>query len=270
MCVALEPPRSRLRLPVSGLDVGLTAPTGAEDVLLAEGRAEDPALALALARRLAQPPQGVDFGALPVPDVDALISEVRRLRLGDRIVAETVCRNPECRTRIDVSFGLGEYLEHHRPKRRPRHLLEAEGEAPGWFAFAGVAGAFRLPTFDDLVAVAKEDDPSEALAHRCWKSPRPDASIRRRVERALEAMAPTLGGPLEGRCMECGTAIEARFDARLFCLQELCDRAQFVYDDVDAIAARHHWSEAEILALPGERRIQYAERARQSRASTGV
>ena len=70
--------------------------------------------------------------------------------------------------------------------------------------------------------------------------------------------------------MECGTAIEARFDARLFCLQELCDRARFVYDDVDAIAARHHWSEAEILALPGERRIQYAERARQSRAATGA
>jgi hypothetical protein len=263
MHAAIEPPRSWIRLPVSGLDVGLTPPTGAEDMLLAEGRAEDPALALVLARRVARPPQGIDFGALPVPDVDALIAEIRRVRLGDRIVAETVCRNPECGARIDLSFRLGDYLEHHRPRRRPRQVREAEAEAPGWFAFAGVAGAFRLPTFDDLVEVAHTDDPSEALARRCWKSPRPDASARRRVERALEAMAPALGGSLEGRCVECGTAIEARFDARVFCLQELCDRARFVYDDVDAIAARHHWSEEEILALPSERRIQYAERARQ-------
>jgi len=267
MRVAAEPQRSWMRLPVSGLVVGLTVPTGAEDVMLAEGRAEDPALALALARRIARPPQGVDFGGLPVPDVDALIAEIRRVRLGDRIVAEAVCRNPECRARNDVSFQLGAYLEHHRPKRRPRQVCEAKDEAPGWFAFVGADGAFRLPTFDDLVAVANDDDPSEALAHRCWKSPHPEAAARRRVERALETMAPVLGGPLEGRCVECGTAIEVRFDARVFCLQELCDRASFVYDDVDAIAARHHWSEAEILALPSERRIQYAERARQARVA---
>ncbi len=270
MGAAAEPRQAQTRLPVSGVDVAWTAPTGAEDVLLAEGRADDPALALAFARRVARLPQGLDFGALPVPDLDALIAEIRRARLGDRIVAETCCRNPECGAKIDISFSLADYLAHHRPKRRPRQILKAEDEPPDWFVITAVAGAFRLPTFDDLLAVANDRDPSEALAHRCWKTPRADSVSRRRVERALECMAPALGGPLEGRCVECDTPIAARFDARVFCLQELCDRAKFVYDDVDAIAARHHWSEAEIFALPSERRIQYAERARQARAAAGA
>ena len=83
----------------------------------------------------------------------------------------------------------------------------------------------------------------------------------------MTALAPPLAGPLRGQCPHCGRFIEAWFEARLYCLQELRDRARFVHDDVDALAERYHWSERDILKLPQMRRAQYAERARQARSS---
>ncbi len=52
------------------------------------------------------------------------------------------------------------------------------------------------------------------------------------------------------------------FAARWFCLTELRKRAAFVYQDVDVLARRYHWSERAILALPSARRAAYAELAR--------
>ncbi len=46
------------------------------------------------------------------------------------------------------------------------------------------------------------------------------------------------------------------FDARWFCLRELRQRATFIYQDVDILARRYHWSETEILALPADRGVR--------------
>ena len=54
------------------------------------------------------------------------------------------------------------------------------------------------------------------------------------------------------------------FDARWFCLRDLRQKAAFIYQDVDLLARRYHWSEAEILALPRARRAAYVDLARQS------
>jgi len=83
----------------------------------------------------------------------------------------------------------------------------------------------------------------------------------------MALLAPPLAGPIEGRCPDCGAAIAARFEARGYCLRELRDRARFVYDDIDTLAERYHWSEEAILMLPYARRVLYAERARQARAA---
>ena len=37
-----------------------------------------------------------------------------------------------------------------------------------------------------------------------------------------------------------------------------------VFDDIDVLAERYHWSERAILSLPLTRRTQYVERARQA------
>jgi hypothetical protein len=61
--------------------------------------------------------------------------------------------------------------------------------------------------------------------------------------------------------------VTVHFDPRRFCLRELRDRARFVYDDVDVLARRYHWSERAILTLPAARRASYAELARQAGAA---
>jgi len=123
---------------------------------------------------------------------------------------------------------------------------------------------FRLPTLADQIAADGELDAVAALAARCIRPASPPVRARLRVEAAMAMLAPPLAGPLQGRCPHCAALIAARFEARMYCLQELRDRARFVYDDIDALAERYHWSERAILTLPYARRTTYVERARQA------
>jgi len=79
----------------------------------------------------------------------------------------------------------------------------------------------------------------------------------------METMAPSLSGDLQGTCPECGVEVVVYFDTRQFCLRELRDRAAFIYQDIDLLARRYHWSETDILTMPHVRRTNYAELARQ-------
>lgn len=263
---------TRFVLPVSGLRVGLRAPTGAEDLLLAEHRPDDPGLALTLAERLGQAEPGCDWAALPVHDVDALIVRLRQALVGDRVTADVACRGGGCGQRVDLSFSLDAYLTHHRPRRargRGWAATSCDG-TPGWYVLENREGAsarLRLPTLGDQIAVEGEADQATALAARCIALTKPLARLRRRAEAAMEALAPALSGPLRGHCPDCGAAIEAWFGARLYCLTDLCARARFVLDDIAILAERYHWSERAILRLPRARREHYAERARLARAA---
>ena len=120
----------------------------------------------------------------------------------------------------------------------------------------GAQPRFRLPTLNDQIAVAGAADAPRALARRCIEPYPLSAKLAAHVETALAAYAPPLAGPLHGRCPDCDATIEARFEARRYCLQELGYRAQFVYDDVDILAGRYHWSERAILAMPYARRTE--------------
>jgi len=48
-------------------------------------------------------------------------------------------------------------------------------------------------------------------------------------------------------------------------LRELREQAAFIYEDVHLIAQHYRWSEAEIMLLPRNRRIRYAEMIRQEK-----
>ena len=114
-------------LPVSGLAVSLRAPTGAEEVLLAERRVEDASLALALAQRLGRADADVDWSGLSITDIDVLIVRLRIAMVGDRVIGEAACVSPACGEKVDLSFRLSDWLDHHRPRARPA----ARGAAGG-------------------------------------------------------------------------------------------------------------------------------------------
>jgi hypothetical protein len=275
-----DPELVRFALPVSGLTVALRPPTGSDDLLLAEAprtAGGDAALALALAGRLVRAVDGPppNWGGLSVTDLDALILRLRQQLVGDRVLADLPCPAEGCGERIDIAFSIDEFLAHQAPRRDPSGEFEPADE-PGWFRLAGgeVRAApggcepppvrFRLPSADDLVAATSSSSVEEDLIRRCIRPLGLPPEVQERVESAMEALAPSLACDLEGVCPECASAVRVPFDARWFCLCELRDRASYVYEDVDVLARRYHWTEAAILAMPQGRRFAYAELARRA------
>jgi hypothetical protein len=266
----IETELGRYRLPVSRRLVVLRQPRGAEDLLMLEtapSPSGDAALALALAERLTRPAEGdaLDWESLSVTDLDTLIVRLRQALVGDHVRTDIACLAPKCGKRIDIEFGLDDFLAHHLPRAGGRSEPAAE---PGWFrlAVASEVGpiCFRLPTAADQIAATDSADPAKELARRCIRPSDLAGRLRRRAEAAMEALAPSLSSDLQGTCPECGTTVSMYFDARWFCLRELRDRAAFTYQDVDVLARRYHWTETDILALPRVRRSAYAELARQT------
>ena len=267
----METELSRFRLPVSGREVRLRHPTGAEDLLLLEaagGASGDATLALTLAGRLSAD-HSVDWASACVTDLDSLILRLRQALLGDQIRADMICTSAGCGRRIDIDFGVEQFLAHHRPRTnalRRRHESCVPAEEPGWFCLTRGEERvhFRLPTVADQLLATSHAEPADELARRCLRPPEVAARLRRRAEAAMEALAPSLAADLAGMCPECGAAVTLFFDARWFCLRELRQQAAFIYQDVNVLARRYHWSETEILAMPQARRAAYAELARSS------
>jgi len=267
-------PVARFVLPVSGLAVALLPPTGAEEVLLSERHVEDPSLALELAHRLGRADCAVDWAELSITDIDTLIARLRQAVVGDRVIGEAACVSPDCGEPVDLSFRLSDWLARHQPRRGPPKgrdwRCEPAADTPGrqaLFVRGEEAARFRLPTLADQIDVEGMADPAAALAERVMTPASLPARVRARVEAAMEMLAPALAGPMQGQCPHCAAPITALFQPRQYCLRELKERARFVYDDIDVLAERYHWTERAILKLPTARRVQYAERARQARAA---
>jgi hypothetical protein len=248
------------RLPVSGLQTIIRQPTGAEDVILQDAQPADLALALELIGRLVQVEgEGrMDWTGITVSDLEALLLLMRQAILGDSVSTDARCQAADCRARVDVSFRIGEYLRSrkvHMPKNVEKSMQE------GWFRLSGEAIEFRLPTVADLLAIDGNAAPLDALSRSCIR-PANGKRASRRVERVMEAMAPRYSENLRGHCPECGAPFEAYFDARPFVLGELRNHGASVFQDVHLLALNYNWLEADILALPRNRRRRYADMLR--------
>ena len=250
-----------LRLPVSGTPIDVRPPSGADDLLLAEARDVGLQLAVAVAGRMTRAADGgeLDWAEMPLTDLDACMLELHLRHFGDLVQAETACPASGCGRRFDVSLCVGDYLEHHRPVR-PRGVEHA-AEA-GWHRLAGSAIEFRPPRARDLCELDGRPGAAASLMARCVRPRDTGPQARRRVQRALGLMAPSLCRDLEMVCPECGVASRVRFDPPAYVLRELRDSALAVYEDVHLLAAAYHWSESAILDLPRDRRERYAERVR--------
>jgi hypothetical protein len=247
------------RLPVSGVEVHLRLPSGADDLLLLETHASDPALAVMLVERLDQSGGRIGWTALPVPDLEAAMLLLRQKAIGDLVRADMRC---SCRARIDIGFRIGEYLSHSVP-RMPRYV-EPTADS-GWFTLSGTEVVFRIPTVADQIAVAGSRRPDFELERQCIRPATVSRALIRKTQQALEAIAPSLSRSLQGACPECNAKLNVYFDVYGFVLRELSGRAQSLYEDVHLIAQRYHWPESRILALPRTRRRQYAEMIRDER-----
>ena len=247
-------------LPVSRIDVTLRPPAGVEDVLLFESPRRDTALAVELLSRVASAGgDTVKWAELTLTDLETCLLELRRLLFGDVVRAEAVCPAAGCRAKIDVSFRVSEYVAHHSPRETRGAKSDATDD---WYSLSASNVAFRLPLAGDRIAVASAAHPDRALAARCLRPAELPPRALRQAVRVMQTMAPAMADAVQGCCPECDTTVEMWFDPQEFTLRELHDEAAYVFEEVHLLASRYHWSEAEILAMPRRRRLQYVELVR--------
>ncbi len=231
-------------LPASGRRVVTREPAGADELLVLDGVGSSTDTMLALATRLVT---GVDnWLELPAVDLAAAGLLVRRAWIGRTIQTDALCLASGCGEPIDIAFPIDAYLE----SRRPRAFRSVSEPEPGWYELAGFR--FRIPTVRDLL---------EARLDECIDSEAP-AGVVRRIERALDALAPPLSGELAGVCPLCGGSVELWFEPVDYVLAELRDASASLYDHVHELALAYHWSEPAILELDRRRRHGYVELVR--------
>ena len=193
-------------LPVSGTALAVREPTGADELFVVEtalAPAAGPARAGRAASRSSATGGPLDWASLPATDLDAAALVIRRAWIGDTIRTDAACPAPGCGERIDVSFGIGDYLEHHRP-RRPRGVTETADE--GWFTLVRAHVRFRIPTVADLLAAASgASQPEHVLSGRCVDAPELSRALARRLDHALTALAPSLDDLIGGAVPRAGT-----------------------------------------------------------------
>jgi hypothetical protein len=247
------------RLPVSGLEVSLCLPRGREDVFLCEWSGQDTALTHELLNAITQISADRDkiaWGNLPITDIEWVLLLLRRALFGDFVRTGTLCSQPECGAKVDVSFRISEYVAHFQISVPAG--VEKTSE-PGWYSFPGNEIKFRLPTGYDQMAVSQSLHPDLELQKRCVAPDNLMEEQIQKIQEVIECMAPTLSGPLEGQCPECGSASYYYFDVQTYVLRELLDQAEYVFEDVHLLAGRYQWSEDAILNLPRQRRYRYVE-----------
>src|SRR5215831_9889384 len=119
------------RLPISGYEVELRLPAGSDELMLLEHQGAEPEVTMALAGRLAgHGGEPLDASALTVTDLETLLLLVHRAVFGDRVHTDVRCPASSCGARIDVDFGIADYLAYH-PARMPRGVAPASDE--GWY-----------------------------------------------------------------------------------------------------------------------------------------
>ena len=193
------------------------------------------------------PPSADDVRELVVGDREALLLQLRRLALGDRLDCVVPC--PGCGELMDVELRVGDLL------------LEAYADAPERREALGVV--YRAVTGADQEAGARAavddvDAAARLVLGRCI-----EGELTADVEGALPALLaeadPQAELLLRVGCPACGGEFPVALDAGGFLELELAGDRDALYREVHVLASHYHWSEAELLAMTPAKRRRYLE-----------
>jgi hypothetical protein len=138
------------------------------------------------------------------------------------------------------------------------------GEDAGTVEVNGAPVAFRQPSSRDLAdasGCASVQAARSLLVARCLGDPEADEATIAAVEEELERRAGIAGALVDLTCPTCATAWSLAVDVGTFLWQEIGVLARRLLCEVDVLARRYGWSEAEILSLSPVRRRFYLELA---------
>jgi hypothetical protein len=131
---------------------------------------------------------------------------------------------------------------------------------------------FRVPTGADqeeAAELASEDVDAAAdrILLRCVKTVGGRSRVTERLLSQLRDPLPPIMAELDPQadivlqliCPDCELGFSVPFDAGAYLESALRDRRAELLEEVHELATNYHWAEAEILALPAERRRLYLD-----------
>lgn len=227
-------------------------PTPAAEAVVAiweRGRAEHPVdRALTLLAGCSGEPRSA-LADWPLEERDAALAAYRTSLFGPRWAGYAAC--PSCGCGVDVAL-----------------TLPATAAAEGVFTVEARGGAVtvRMPTSRDLAGVAacaSVQEAAAALARRCLTGgpAELDGAVLAAVEAELDRRATLSAGTVSVACPDCAGQWLLEMDVAAFFWREIEVLAGRLLREVDALARRYGWTEAEILALSPARRAIYLELA---------
>jgi hypothetical protein len=158
---------------------------------------------------------------------------------------------------MEIEFSVAALLRDCQP-HTPRRVVPSTTR-PGWFTLPETHLAFRLPTVGDQLRALASPTPRALLEQCCIEHTGHERRVLSAVERAMEAMAPSVSRPIAGECAACGAALSLELQVPTLVLDELAASASGIHREIHVIAAAYHWPESMILALPQLRRQAYTE-----------
>jgi len=240
---------------------------GADDAVLLDevGRTPRPILATTILTRCLTRcggPEPVDqqmMRSLTVGDREALLWQVRRLSIGDRLDATVTCA--DCGEKASIELTVNDLLHGTYGNWAPTFTEH----------IAGHRVEFRLPVGGDQERLSERhaadvDTTVNDLIAWCvivvdGQSPTPGhlAATGGELAERMAVLDPQAETLLDTTCPACGATITATLDASAFLCEEIAQRSRYLFSEVHVLASTYHWSERDILAMTVDRRHRYLD-----------
>jgi hypothetical protein len=181
--------------------------------------------------------------ALTVQKRILLLLGISELSLADPVEAHLACT---CGETAIVELGTQDLAEFAAARSRDEIVVSAV--------------TLRLPTGEDQVRWARLDAPHSARAvlDDLVVSGELSDELVARADALLSEVDPLIELEVESACPRCGAALSRHVDIELMALTRLRNARRILLEQVHALAATYHWTEAAIAALPSWRRAEYA------------
>jgi hypothetical protein len=197
---------------------------------------------------------------------DAALFELRRDLFGD--VLECVTRCQACMESLELVLHTDELLAL-RGDLRVSSVSGGERVPQLDVDIGGRSIRVRLPTQEDVLAVARAGDDGVALLERCMLDAPSGAGVDTMSPEIIDSISTAIAeaDPLADLelavvCPACGNRWTASFDIASFLWSELESWALRTLREVHALASAYGWREADILSLSPARRAAYLELVR--------
>jgi len=206
----------------------------------------------------------------PLGQRDAMLLSLYRDLHGPVLEALATC--PDCHATLEIRLAIADLTDGYQDalgdfgppagQHRPAQRHEAD--------LGSVRVTVRCPTSADLLALAGETDvvaARAALVDGCVLAiRRPDGSASalddgevRRLGTVIEKLDPLADVRVGIACAECGHTWSALLDVPELVWALVQGTSRRLLTEIDALAQRYGWSEAEMLSLSDQRRRAYLD-----------